>query len=319
MALELSQFMPLAANYPNPKDTGTIPSVFSDQVNAKYYQKDILPVITNSKWKGALAQLGDEVIIPQRPDVAWKKGKLGEKETSETLQSLPVSFRVNRFATYDFTIPVVTKNRQSLNWGAEGVLDTTLSMAGMIQADFFVDIANKAAAENCGDKAGKVSQYFNMGKVGAPLAVNTKNIISFITAFRTILEEQNAAQANRMWIALPAVFRHKLINSDLRKAMEMGDGTSVLRNGEVGTLDQTKIIATNAIVGGLDAGSGKRAFWVVGGNMDAISYAAWVINTEKIPSNEFQGDRHRGTVIYDWKVVKAEGLVAAYIYVADET
>lgn len=341
MSLQLSQGFPVAANYPNPTDMGAMPKQWADQVNVKYYLSDPLPVCTNSRWSGLIRKAGDEVIIPVRPDVTWRQGAIGQKSSSENLVSVPTSFKVNKFVEFDFTIADVIRDRSQINWGSEGVTDATKKLGGILATQVFADIPTKADPGNMvtvnldGSRtlAGKESQAFEIGSYGTPLGLNTKNMLAFTTCFKTILSEQNADEVGKMWMMMPAIFRWKLINSGLYKALDMGDARSVLRTGEVGELDQVRCFTTNALKSLIDPGvaanaatgqtavasSNRKCFWIVGGNADAISYASWMVTNEQLRSNDVQGDRYRGTTIYDWSVVVPKGLIAAFVYIADET
>jgi len=312
--------LPYAANVPSYSDAGFIPIHFATQVNVKYYFETLLPRITNTKFQTQLLNKGDKVVIPQRPDIAWRDGQVAKESDVDIPVSEPVEFQISRILDYDFVIPDVLEKQSGVDVGAEGVQDTTLSMDGQLQQRLFADLVDKADDANMGATAGKVGAGYNLGTAASPLGVNTENAILFVTAFRSVLAEQKAAKPG-MWVILPEILRYKLINSDLRKAMEMGDDKSVLRTQIVGSLDGTMIYSSPQLATERVEVSGTEvtAYAVIAGNLDAITFCAQLNKAEKLRYHLFMGDRYRGTVVYDWKVVKPQGLCVAWVYAKAES
>ena len=308
--------LPYAAGAPDFKAAGFIPTIFSSQVNVKYYFETLLPRITNTKYSADLKQKGDTVIIPQRPTITWKDSKVAEESDPTIPSSAPVEFDLQRLLTFDFVIPDVLDKQSGLNVGQESTTDATMSMDGEIQSRFFADVYKYADPANQGATAGKQSQYYNMGTAASPIAVNSASALKFITSFRSILAEQKAAR-DGMWIVIPEVLRYKLMNSALYKAMDMGDAKSILRTGLIGSIDQCQIFSTPQLY--TQTVGGNMVFAVIGGNMDAITYFAQMNKAETLRYHKYMGDRYRGTVIYDWKVIKPEALVAAFIYISADS
>lgn len=323
MSVERAQGVP---NYGR-SGAAFIPEIFIKEVNVKYYADSQIPRITKSNPGAALTKVGDTAYLPQRPDIVWKDVKVGENDDPQLPDSTPVTLQVNRLKRYCIVVPDATKQQSQLDIGMEGTTDVAMSLDGELQAVMYKGLAiGKAmdpnaiaplcAAENTGLTAGKLSGAYNMGTPTVPVVVGPKSMIPFITAFRSVIAEANKnsslALAN-VWCTIPEVLRYGLINSDLRKAMEMGDATSIARTGVVGRLVDTTIYTSSQLYQLPSAVNGKQVFAVLAGNTDAIGFVQQMKTAEKIRHADYPADKYRGEVLWDFNVLKASALVVAFV------
>jgi hypothetical protein len=182
-----------------------------------------------------------------------------------------------------------------------------------INRDFFADVYLYADASNQGATAGAISGAYNFGAAGAPIGLNKNNVVEYVTSFISALAEQNATGAP-LWLCVPEWVRFTLLNSDLKNAMLMGDPKSVLRTGMIGTILDMTIYANNLMHNVVD--SGKACTYIVGGNKDAITFCAQMIKSRAFEAQNTFGMIYDGLHVYDWKVIKPQGLVTSLAYKA---
>ena len=320
--------VPVAAGMPDLGRQGAafIPEIFLTEVNVKYYASSQIPEITNSRGSGKIEKVGDTFYLPQRPDITWSTVAVGEGKVPENPSSTAVKLQVNRLLEYNFLVWDANKSQSDIDIGMEGTTDVSLNLDGVLQGIMYQGLTVGSgtlaapvplcAATNQGATAGAQSGIYNMGTPTVPLALTPSTMISFITAFRSVISEANKASLTALtgvWCVIPEALRYGLINSDVRKAMEMGDGTSILRTGAVGKLVDTTIFTSTLLYSLPAQVNGKTVFAVLAGNKDAINFAMQMKSAEKIRYAGGMADQYRGQVLWDFNLVKASALVVAFV------
>lgn len=299
-----------AQGYPQLKDSGAIATIYSKLVNAKYYAETYLPQITNSKYTGDIKDIGDEVVIWNRPDVERKRYYKGMTLVPQPLAGDSIRMKVERGDYIAPTLDLVDETQSHILLGDEFLADGTEQMAIGMETDFFAEIYADAHADNTGSSAGAQSGVYNLGIAGTPLLVDTTNATQILTLVMAVLGEQNAVKSmgSKMWIVIPFWFRYLLMNSDLKNASLTGDGGSVQRTQKLGRVDGVDILVSNL----LDSTNNDNATNIVFGNTDAVCFAGQITKTE-ITSRELGfGKLFKSLRVYDWKAVKPEGLGHIY-------
>jgi len=191
-----------------------------------------------------------------------------------------------------------------------------------------------AAAANVGATAGKLSDY-NMGTHLAPVVLNAtagdaNNVLTKILQMSSILDEQNVPESDRYLLIDPAT-RTLLMNTNLAQAQFMGDSTSLVRNGKIGTIDRFTVYVTNQlprIAAGASqpwisgdttensittTGTAIKSRVLVAGHKSAITFASQITRMETVRSITDFGDYVRSLNVYGYRVVKPEALVVAVV------
>lgn len=304
-----------ASGYPQLKDAGFIATAYSDLVNVTYYEECLLPRITTSKFSGKVKDQGDKVIIPTRPVIDVKNYTKGMKLETQNATSIPIELSVDRAKYFRFGLDHIDLKQSYLALNKEYVADGTKRMAIATETDFFADVYAYAHAANQGSAAGVKSGEYSLGTTSAGLQLtataSTGTVLPWLTSIRAVLGEQSAADG-KIWVVIPEWARWVLINSDLRKAMDMGDQKSVMRTGFMGTLDGIDIYSSNLLHTASDGT--RNCTYVVAGNMDAIAFCAQMTKNRVMEAQDTFGVIYDGLYVYGWKVVKPEGLVTSIVY-----
>jgi hypothetical protein len=300
-----------SAGYPQLKDQGVIPTLYADEVNITYYEECLLPKITNSKFTGKVKDMGDKVVISQRPTIVTKAYTKGMTLETQIPEAESIELTVNRARYYRFGIDHIDIKQSHLMLQREYIGDGVERMKIDTETEFWAAVYADPATGNYGATAGKKSSGYNLGAVGAPLAVTKDNVVEVLERIRAVLGEQNAAKAG-MWVVFPEWFRFLLMNSDLKVASLMGDPRSVQRSGIIGEIDGMTLAASNLLKSVTD--TAHACTYIMAGNKDAISFVAQMAKSRVFEAQNTFGIIADGLHVYDWKTVKPEGLVSVLAY-----
>lgn len=301
----------LSVGYPDLGLMGSIPVLYADEVNVKYYAECLLPRITNSKFTGKLKDMGDKIIIPNRPTATVRDYIKGQELVRQIPESVQVEMVVNRAKYYCMALDHVDAKQSQIFLQKEYIFDAVKQMSIAIDTDFFANIYNQASSYNMGTTAGKISSAFNLGSATAPLALTKSNVVEFITAIRSVLAEQNAF-TGKCWVVVPEWCRNILMNSDLKNAALTGMDKSTLMTGKLMEIDGLSIYVSNLMYN--ITVSSDLCTYIIGGNGDAIAHVAQLTKTRLYEAQNTFALVMDGLQVFDWKVIKPEGLVSAVCY-----
>jgi hypothetical protein len=290
---------------------GFIPTLYADEVNVKYYAECMIPRITNSRFTGKLKDMGDKIIIPNRPTATVRAYQKGGSLVRQIPESTQVEMNVNRANYYCMSLDHVDEKQSQIFLQKEYIYDAVKQMAIAIDTAFFADIYNQADSSNQGSTAGKISSSFNLGSTTAPLALTKANAVEVVTSIRSVLAEQNAF-TGKCWIVIPEWARHVLLNSDLKNASILGNEKSPLLTGKLMELDGLTIYVSNLMYN-VSADS-KDCTYIMAGNSDAIAYVAQLTKTRLYEAQDTFALIMDGLQVFDWKVIKPQGLVSLLAY-----
>lgn len=305
----------VVAGYPQYADANIayIPQLYAAQTLVKYYAASVMAAISNTKYEGQIKDMGDKVIIRQRPTITTFPYKKGQKLNPETPSAAPLELLIDQAEAYDFVIDTIDEKQADIVLADEFTTDASEQMKIAIETKILNAIYASAHAKNKGAAAGAKSGLFGLGVSGTPIGLTKANIIEYITAVKAVLKEQNVPDG-KMWMVLPEVFRWLIVNSDLKNASLTGDSQSILRNGRIGEIDGMTIYSSNLLNSVTD---GSYTAWhIIAGNLDALTFAAQLVKNEVVPAQSTFGKEYRGLQVYGYKVVKPEGLVDLYAYKA---
>lgn len=302
----------LSAGYPDLKTMGLIPTLYANEVNVKYYADCLLTKITNSRFTNPIKDMGDKIIIPNRPTATIRPYQKGSTLVRQIPESTDIEFNVNRASYYCMALDHVDEKQSQIFLQKEYIYDAVRQMAITIDTAFFADIYNQAATNNQGTTAGKISGGFNLGSATSPLALTKSNVVEFVTSIRSVLAEQNAF-TGKCWIVVPEWMRNVLMNSDLKNAAILGgDRESTLLTGKLMEIDGLSIYVSNLMYN--VTVSSNLCTYIMGGNNDAIASVAQLTKTRLYEAQDTFALIMDGLQVYDWKVIKPEGLVSALCY-----
>ena len=264
-----------------------IPEVFSKLLQAKFYKKPILPVISNTDYEGEISGQGEKVTIRTVPAVTINNytGTI----TTQELTTAKVEMLIDRSKYYSFKVDDVLAAQADINMLEGASSDASEGMRIAVETDVLAAAVTGATT------------------IGSQTTITASNILAQILAISTSLDELSIPEEGRFIVLNPAQIS-LLKQSELRQAYLTGDSTSPLRNGKVGMVDRFNVYQSNMLykpAAGGDAGYTH----VLAGHPKALSFASQFTNTETVRMESTFGDQVRGLKVFGSKVVTPDALV----------
>lgn len=317
---------PVAAPFnTNPSYSGTfIPVIWSAKLNAKFYAASIYGDIANTDFQGEISGMGDKLIINQAPTITVSDYTVGSGLTYEVPTPSTIEMVIDKGKSFAFQINDV------LEYQAKPALldmfsaDAAEQMRTAIDSQVLYNTFSQGAAANKGATAGAKSASYDLGTDDTPITLTAANVLQKILELASVLDEQNVPDSDR-YVVIDPYTRTLLLQSNLAQAQFMGDATSAVRNGLIGTIDRFKVYLSNQLPKAVTAtnspwlsgdgtensitstGDVKRRA-IIAGHKSAITFASQVTKMETVRNPDDFGDYIRSLNVYGFKVVKPEAL-----------
>lgn len=305
----------------NPTYSGNfIPAIWSGKLQEKFYAASTFADVANTDWEGDIKGMGDTVYINTIPTVAINNYTVGQTLTYQVPTSNKLSLQINQGKYFGVQVSDVLEYQSKPNLMDMFTSDAGEQMKVAIDRDNWLATFNGGAAANMGAAAGAISGAYNLGTDAAPVTVTGANILQVITSLSSTLDEQNVPESDR-WLIITPYDRQVLMASPLAQAQFMGDPTSIIRNGKIGTIDRFTVYVSNLIPQGqagfnwdgtANAAAVKRHS-MIAGHKSALSFASQIAKTENLPNPTDFGQLVRGLNIYGRMVSKPESLALAIV------
>lgn len=280
------------------------PEIWSGKTLIKFYMATVFGDIANTDYEGEIKSHGDTVHIRTIPDITIRDYTAGQKLTYESPNGTVVDLLINKGKYYAMAIKDVERMQSDLPYVEKWSDDAGQQMGIKIDASILADVYSDAHASNKGATAGLKSSAYNMGVTGTPALVDETNILDYIVDMGSVLDEQSVPATER-YLVLPPLLCGMIKKSDLKDASLSGDGTSMLRNGRLGTIDRFMLYVSNQLA---TAVSGTEHN-VIAGHKSAITFASQMTENETLKNPDDFGDLMRGLQVYGYKVIKSESLI----------
>ena len=321
-----------AATYPvsgsfatTPAYSGTfIPVVWSAKLNAKFYAASVYGEIANTNWQGEIGGMGDKIIINNVPTITVSNYTVGTNVTYAvpTPETLEMAIDKGKYFAFQISDVLEYQAKPALldMFSADAAEQMRIAIDSQVMYNTF---ANGAAA-NKGATAGAKSSSYDLGTDDTPITLTAANVLQKILEMASVLDEQNIPDSDR-WLVIDPYTRTLLLQSNLAQAQFMGDATSAVRNGLIGTIDRFKVYVSNQLPKAILAtnspwlsgdgtensitstGDVKRRA-IIAGHKSAITFASQITKMETVRNPNDFGDYIRSLNVYGFKVVKPEGL-----------
>ena len=292
-------------------------------MQAKFYKTTVLSEITNNDWEGEIKGQGDKVYIRSIPTITVRSYVKGQNLTNEVPMSTPLELNIDKGQYFSVVLDDVDAVQADVKLMDMFTNDATEQMKITIDTDVLNGVKAGAVAANKGATAGAISGNINLGATGATRAISKTNVLDLILDMGQVLDEQDVPENGR-WLVIPSWMAAMIKNSDLKQAYLTGDSQSPLRNGKLGMIDRFTLYVSNSLPNAVDLGSDGatggtggaadvRAWNILAGTRDAISFASQMNNVESIRAQSTFGNIVRGLNVYGYQVTKPEALVNALV------
>lgn len=318
-----------------PASGNFIPSVWSAKLNAKFYLSTLYGEIANTNWQGDISGMGDKIIINTAPTITVTDYQVGGSGLNYQVPAPDVQEMViDKAKAFAFQINDVLDYQAKPNLLDMFSQDAGEQMKIAIDSTVLYNTIFSAAAANQGATAGARSGSYNLGTSGSPIAINATagdaaNVLTKILQLASVLDEQNVPESDRYLLIDPAT-RTLLMNTNLAQAQFMGDSSSMVRNGKIGTIDRFTVYVSN----NLPYAAANATLWtsgqgnestivattnaakrrvIVAGHKSAIAFASQITKMETVRNPNDFGDFIRSLNVFGYRVVKPEALAVAVV------
>ena len=297
-----------------------IPALWSGKLAEKFYASTVFGEIANTDWQGDISGIGDTVIINTIPTITINNYSVGQNLAYEVPAPSTLTLTINKGKYFGVNVNNLLELQAKPKLMDVFTNDAAMQMKIKIDQDVLLSTFNGGAATNQGATAGKISGGCNLGTDATPVTLTASNILSNITALSSVLDEANVPETDR-WLIITPTERQILMQSNLAQAQFMGDGTSVLRNGKIGSIDRFTVYVSNLTpraaanvswTGGVNTSAKRHA--IMAGHKSGITFASQIAKVESLQNPNDFGTLVRGLNVYGCAVAQPDAvalLVAA--------
>jgi hypothetical protein len=292
-----------------------IPALWSGKLAQKFYSATVFGEIANTDWQGEISGMGDTVLINTIPTITINNYSVGQNLAYEVPAPSTITLQINKGKYFGVNVNNVLELQAKPKLMDMFTNDAAMQMKIKIDTDVLLGTFNQGAAANAGATAGAISSSFNLGTDTAPITLTPANIIEYITALSSVLDEANVPETDRFLVITPTE-RQMLMQSPVAQAQFMGDPSSILRNGKIGMIDRFTVYVSNLTpraavsqdYSGNALSNALKRHAVIAGHKSAITFASQIAKVESMPNPNDFGTLVRGLNVYGYKVVQDSGL-----------
>lgn len=313
----------------NPTYSGTfIPSVWSAKLNAKFYAASVFGDISNTDWQGDISGMGDKVTINLAPTITVTNYTAGTALAYQVPLPNTQDLLIDKGKYFAFTVNDVLEYQAKPNLIDMFSADAAEQMRIGIDSTVIYNTFAGGAAANKGATAGVKSASYNLGTDASPITLTPALALQKILELSSVLDEQNVPDSDR-WLVIDPYTRAMLMQSNLSQAQFMGDTTSMVRNGKIGSIDRFTVYVSNQLPKGaaaaapwfsgdgsestITAAGGVKRRAIIAGHKSAITFASQITKMETVRNPNDFGDFIRSLNVFGYKVVKQEALATLVV------
>lgn len=301
-----------------------IPTVWASKLNVKFYAATTFGDISNTNWEGDIKSMGDKVVINNIPSITINAYTIGQNLSYEVPAPSTLELQIDKAYYFGVNVSDVLEYQSKPDLMDMFTSDASNQMKIKVDTECFQNcIPGTAHASNLGATAGVISAAYDLGTDIAPVTLTAANILAKITAMSSVLDEQNVPESDRCLVISPYE-RNLLMQSNLAQAQFMGDSTSILRNGKIGTIDRFTVYVSNLVPAAAvskdyayptaaTVSNALKRHMVIACHKSALTFASQINKVENLQNPSDFGQLVRGLIVYGRKTVKAESLVTMQI------
>ncbi len=264
-----------------------IPAVWSKKLQAKFYANTVLDQIANHDWEGEIKGKGSKVEIRARPTIVIQDYTVNGNLSYQDLADDMIELLIDKAKAFAFKVDDIDKAQADINAINESTQDAAEQMKITVDTQVLGTV------------------YASAGLSVVSTQVTKATVLDWIVDISVKMDESNVPTSGR-WIVLPPWIAGMIRKSDLHKANEMGDGTSILRKDQLGSFSGLMIYTSNLL-----AFTGGTTYQTLAGTKAGICFASQFVKTETLRLQNTFGDAVRGLNVYGFKVTKPEALLVA--------
>jgi hypothetical protein len=294
--------------------------MFSLEVIEQFYNTSVFGDITTTEYTGELKKCGDQITFFRSPKVTINRGVKDGSIKHGVFDTCPVTMTIDNMLEFSVKVSQVDIEQicQWDKWETSLLKSASYGLTQEIDSELLCRMALDANPANKGENAGVRSGAYNLGKVGAPVAVTALNIYEVLLHLRAVLKEQSVPMDD-IFVVLPDVAETVLLscpllinNAGLAGASNLAsDG---ILNGKLpGKIAGFDVYISPNVCSTPDSAVSADCYDIIAGWRGATAFAAQVEKTRVIENDKDSWDTYlQGMTVYGHKVIQDEGIARLY-------
>lgn len=297
-----------AAGYPQ-FSGNIITPMFSMDLLERFYCTTVFSDISTTEYSGELEKCGDQITFFREPEVRVRETSKNQRIEHDTIDSEPVTMVIDR--ALDFSIKMSQIDEEQIcnfdRWRESFLRRASYQLARTIDSVVLNSMYLDVSPYNRGANAGALSRNLNLGAAGAPITVNTANIIDTMSKVHQVLDEQCAPREGRFMVVPPS-WLTVLRSSDLRSALVTGLGWSPMVNGKL----PEQVMGFNVLESTNLKMDAQGNYHIISGVKTATAFASQIDKTRVIEDKDDWATYYQGLAVYGFKTIYPDALVDVY-------
>ncbi len=274
-----------------------IPEIWAKSTLVKFYNTMVAEKICNRDYTGQLKKAGDTVHVRQigsliaqdyvkNGTISWQD--LPDDKVSFTVsQQKVIPFKVDDIDVAQSDINIITSYTDEAAYTLQKAVDTHVLS---LHAGATGTVGTTGSPLSCGYSSGEYSPVKILAHLGR------------------LLDDKDVPENGR-WFVAPPVFYENLMDESGKAidASAMGDSSSILKNGKIGSLLGFTLYKSNNVA---DNGTYTAC---MAGTKHAITLAEQLVVTESLRLESTIATGVRQLMVYQAKVMQADALATAYL------
>lgn len=297
-----------AAGYPQ-FSGNIITPMFSMDLLERFYCTTVFSDISTTEYSGELEKCGDQITFFREPEVRVRETSKNQRIEHDTIDSEPVTMVIDR--ALDFSIKMSQIDEEQIcnfdRWRESFLRRASYQLARTIDSVVLNSMYLDVSPYNRGANAGALSRNLNLGAAGAPITVNTANIIDTMSKVHQVLDEQCAPREGRFMVVPPS-WLTVLRSSDLKSALVTGLGWSPMVNGRL----PEQVMGFNVLESTNLKMDAQGNYHIISGVKTATAFASQIDKTRVIEDKDDWATYYQGLAVYGFKTIYPDALVDVY-------
>lgn len=295
-------------------------SVLNSPIYAKgflerFYADSVAGAITTSDiFPAELKNCGDQVMFRRPPVGEIFDYQRGQELDHSHLSTEIVTMVIKRGKYWNLQLDYVDQKQicNIMDYVNEFKNNSAIMLRQIIDREILTEVPLKADPFNKGIRAGKRTGAYNLGQLGAPVSLNSGNLIRYLTYLGAVLDEQNLPQSGR-YVVLPSIARTLFANNALlNNANQSGLNKAIVISMDFIDLAGFKIYFSNDMPQYRDP-TGQITYMILAGYKNATGFITQLTRQEVIDKDPRSFSTYwRALNIYDFDVLMPEKLAVLY-------
>lgn len=291
--------------------------IFAKEMIHRTYHDTIAGVITShAVVPSEIRNVGDQITFRKAP-----VGEIFEYQKNQPLEfselnTETVTMVINRACYWNLKLDEIdlTQVVGIKQWIQAFIKNCQEQLRQRIDFEVLDYIPRRAHPANRGNGAGAVSGMYQLGTYGAPIHLDSENMLQYLGFLQAVLDEAKCPETNR-YVVLPASARILFMtNKWLNDASATGNGKAVMLSDTVPSLYGFKIYFSQNMPRYVDPNyPAKSAHLIVAGVADATGFVTQMTKQQHIDKVETSfAEYWRGLQVYDYEVIQEEHIATLY-------